>query len=134
MKTLPRIAAVIICLCSVTHVLHAQVPHLINYQGRVLSGGMNFDGSVCSSSPYSRMARATGRKPGAFSLMGSLPSTRPGTGMQVRPVSLPRPERRMRTKFAEDSDEASALRRGSGSAGRRAAGSHRAAARSAARH
>jgi hypothetical protein len=45
MKTLPRIASVIICLCSVTAMLHAQVPQLINYQGRVVVGTINFDGS-----------------------------------------------------------------------------------------
>ena len=45
MKTLPRIASLIICLCSVTHVLRAQVPPLINYQGRVVVGTANFDGS-----------------------------------------------------------------------------------------
>ena len=45
MKTLLKIASVLLCLCSVTLVLHAQVPQLINYQGRVLSGSTNFDGS-----------------------------------------------------------------------------------------
>ena len=45
MKTLPRIASLIICLCSITPLLHAQVPQIINYQGRVLSGSTNFDGS-----------------------------------------------------------------------------------------
>src|ERR1700720_827868 len=45
MKTLPKIASVIFCLCSFTLVLHAQVPPIINYQGRVLSGTTNFDGS-----------------------------------------------------------------------------------------
>ena len=45
MKTLPKIASVLFCLCSVTHFLHAQVPQLINYQGRVLAGSTNFDGS-----------------------------------------------------------------------------------------
>ncbi len=45
MKTLPKIASVIFCLCSVTLVLHAQVPQMINYQGRVLAGSTNFDGS-----------------------------------------------------------------------------------------
>jgi hypothetical protein len=45
MKTLPKIASVLFCLCSVTLVLHAQVPQIINYQGRVLSGSTNFDGS-----------------------------------------------------------------------------------------
>ena len=45
MKTLPRIASLIICVCSITPLLHAQVPQIINYQGRVLSGSTNFDGS-----------------------------------------------------------------------------------------
>ena len=45
MKTLPRIVSVIICLCSFAHVLGAQVPQLINYQGRVVVGTTNFDGS-----------------------------------------------------------------------------------------
>ena len=46
MKTLPRIASLIICLGSITTLLHAQtVPQIINYQGRVLSGSTNFDGS-----------------------------------------------------------------------------------------
>ena len=35
----------VFCLCSVTLVLHAQVPQIINYQGRVLVGATNFDGS-----------------------------------------------------------------------------------------
>jgi hypothetical protein len=45
MKTLPRIASVIICFCSITSILRAQVPQLINYQGRVVVGTTNFDGS-----------------------------------------------------------------------------------------
>jgi hypothetical protein len=45
MKTLPKIASVLFCLCSVTLVLHAQVPQLLNYQGRVLSGSTNFNGT-----------------------------------------------------------------------------------------
>ena len=44
MKTLLKIAAVIVCL-SLTGILHAQVPQLINYQGRVVVGTTNFDGS-----------------------------------------------------------------------------------------
>ncbi|MEP6686004.1 MAG: hypothetical protein ABJB22_04435, partial [Verrucomicrobiota bacterium] len=45
MKTLPKITLAIICLCSATLVLHGQVPQQINYQGRVLTGSTNFDGS-----------------------------------------------------------------------------------------
>ena len=45
MKTLPKIASVLFCLFCVTHVLHAQVPQLFNYQGRVVVGTTNFDGS-----------------------------------------------------------------------------------------
>jgi hypothetical protein len=45
MKTLPKIASVLFCLFCVTHVLQAQVPPLINYQGRVIVGTTNFDGS-----------------------------------------------------------------------------------------
>jgi hypothetical protein len=45
MKTLPRIACVIFCFCSISPVLHAQIPQLINYQGRVVVGTTNFDGS-----------------------------------------------------------------------------------------
>ena len=43
MKTLPKIASVLFCLFSVTLVLHAQVPQIINYQGRVLVGTTNFN-------------------------------------------------------------------------------------------
>jgi Chaperone of endosialidase len=45
MKTLPRIACVLFCFCSISPVLHAQIPQLINYQGRVVVGTTNFDGS-----------------------------------------------------------------------------------------
>ncbi|MEY2538350.1 MAG: hypothetical protein QOG67_2090 [Verrucomicrobiota bacterium] len=45
MRTLSRIAFILICFCSVSLVLHAQVPQLINYQGRVVVGTTNFDGS-----------------------------------------------------------------------------------------
>ena len=45
MKTLPKIAFVLFCLYSFTLVLHAQVPSQINYQGRVVVGTTNFDGS-----------------------------------------------------------------------------------------
>jgi hypothetical protein len=45
MKTLPRVASVIICLCSINTILHAQVPQLINYQGRLLVGPSNFSGT-----------------------------------------------------------------------------------------
>src|SRR6185295_3894818 len=31
--------------CLLSAVMHAQVPQLINYQGRVAVGGVNFDGS-----------------------------------------------------------------------------------------
>ena len=42
----PRIfAAAIGCLFFFNGVLHAQVPQLINYQGRVLAAGSNFDGT-----------------------------------------------------------------------------------------
>ena len=45
MKTLPKIASVLFCLYSVTLVLHAQVPQIINYQGRALVGSTNFNGT-----------------------------------------------------------------------------------------
>jgi hypothetical protein len=45
MKTLPKIASVLFFLCSVTLVLHAQVPQVINYQGRVIVGTTTFNGT-----------------------------------------------------------------------------------------
>jgi hypothetical protein len=38
MRTLPRIASAIICLCSVSLVLHAQVPQLIIFVSTTRSG------------------------------------------------------------------------------------------------
>jgi hypothetical protein len=45
MKTLPKIGSLIICFCSITPLLHAQAPQIINYQGRVLAGTTNFNGT-----------------------------------------------------------------------------------------
>ena len=38
-------SAVVVLLLSITTVLHAQVPQMINYQGRVTVAGTNFDGT-----------------------------------------------------------------------------------------
>ncbi len=45
MKTVRSLLAAFGCLCLLTTALHAQVPQLLNYQGRVAVGTVNFDGS-----------------------------------------------------------------------------------------
>ena len=46
MKTLLARALALLCFALLTATaLHAQVPQLINYQGRVAVGTVNFDGS-----------------------------------------------------------------------------------------
>ena len=46
MNTPLRLAALAVILsCFVTTALHAQVPQVLNYQGRVAVGGVNFNGS-----------------------------------------------------------------------------------------
>ena len=44
-STLPRLAALSAVLALLSPALHAQVPQMINYQGRVAVGAVNFDGS-----------------------------------------------------------------------------------------
>ena len=45
MKSIRPLLAVIACLSLLTGTLRAQVPILLNYQGRVAVGTVNFDGS-----------------------------------------------------------------------------------------
>jgi hypothetical protein len=45
MKSIHTLLAALGCLCLLTTALHAQVPNLLNYQGRVAVGTTNFEGT-----------------------------------------------------------------------------------------
>ena len=59
MKIQHTLLATLGCLCVLTTALHAQVPNLVNYQGRVAVNGVNFDSTTAGHDGQFKFALVT---------------------------------------------------------------------------